>query len=156
VRRSIIAAPCVRCDRGCMRYFRSCDCRALHYRLEAKRGNNMSHQPPVFRDPDDPSGEPDESGTDEQKPTEAQLNELESRLLKGRKVMVFGQVPDKLARDVVARILALVDESNKPVHIYVNSPGGHVESGDSIHDIIKFVRSSVPILMIGTGWVASA
>jgi ATP-dependent Clp protease protease subunit len=31
-----------------------------------------------------------------------------------------------------------------------------VESGDSIHDIIKFVRSSVPIYMIGTGWVASA
>src|SRR5271170_2257493 len=44
----------------------------------------------------------------------------------------------------------------KPIQIYVNSPGGHVESGDSIHDIIKFVRSSVPIYMIGTGWVASA
>ena len=70
--------------------------------------------------------------------------------------MVFGQITDKLARDVVARILALVDESVKPIQIYVNSPGGHVESGDSIHDIIKFVRSSVPIYMIGTGWVASA
>src|SRR5215470_4865686 len=79
-----------------------------------------------------------------------------SRLFKGRKVMVFGQITDKLARDVVARILALVDESAKPIQIYVNSPGGHVESDDSIHDIIKFVRSSVPIYMIGTGWVASA
>ena len=81
---------------------------------------------------------------------------VESRLFKGRKVMVFGQITDKLARDVVARILALVDESAKPIQIYVNSPGGHVESGDSIHDIIKFVRSNVPIYMIGTGWVASA
>ncbi len=116
----------------------------------------MSHEQPGFRDPDDPSGEPEEPGTGEQKPSEAQLNELESRLFRGRKVMVFGQITDKLARDVVARILALVDESTKPIHIYVNSPGGHVESGDSIHDIIKFVRSSVPIYMIGTGWVASA
>lgn len=92
----------------------------------------------------------------EKKPTDAFVNELESRLLKGRKVMVFGQIDDKLARDVVARILSLVDESSQPIQIYVNSPGGHVESGDSIHDIIKFVRSSVPIYMIGTGWVASA
>ena len=94
--------------------------------------------------------------TGETKPAEAHVNDLESRLFKGRKVMVFGQITDKLARDVVARILALVDESAKPIQIYVNSPGGHVESGDSIHDIIKFVRSSAPIYMIGTGWVASA
>ena len=64
---------------------------------------------------------------------------------------IFGQITDKLARDVVARILALADESSKPIHAYVNSPGGHVESGDTIHDINKFVRSSVPIYMIGTG-----
>ena len=115
----------------------------------------MSHHP-TFRDPDDEPEEPDMPETGETKPAEALVNDLESRLLKGRKVMVFGQITDKLARDVVARILALVDESAKPIQIYVNSPGGHVESGDSIHDIIKFVRSNVPIYMIGTGWVASA
>jgi ATP-dependent Clp protease, protease subunit len=92
----------------------------------------------------------------EDKKPEGPVNELESRLFKGRKVMVFGQVNDKLARDVVSRILALVDESQKPIQVYVNSPGGHVESGDSIHDVIKFVRGSVPVHMIGTGWVASA
>ena len=79
-------------------------------------------------------------GTGETKPAEALVNDLEARLFKGRKVMVFGQITDKLARDVVARILALVDESAKPIQIYVNSPGGHVELGDSIHDIIKFVQ----------------
>jgi ATP-dependent Clp protease, protease subunit len=92
---------------------------------------------------------------DDKKP-EGPGNELESRLFKGRKVMVFGQINDKLARDVVSRILALADESTKPIQVYVNSPGGHVESGDSIHDVIKFVRGSVPVQMIGTGWVASA
>jgi ATP-dependent Clp protease protease subunit len=117
---------------------------------------NLSQHPPTFRDPDDEPEEPEMPETKEKKPAEALGNELESRLFKGRKVMVFGQINDKLARDVVARILALVDESTKPIQIYVNSPGGHVESGDSIHDIVKFVRSSVPIYMIGTGWVASA
>ncbi len=116
----------------------------------------MSHQPSTFRDPDDAPDEPETPETGEQRPAEAPVNELESRLFKGRKVMVFGQITDRLARDVVARILALTDESTKPIQVYVNSPGGHVESGDSIHDIIKFVRGSVPIYMIGTGWVASA
>jgi ATP-dependent Clp protease protease subunit len=109
------------------------------------------------RDPDeDPSEEPEMPEPAEKKSADMPVNELESRLLKGRKVMVFGQVTDKLARDVVARILTLADESAKPIHVYVNSPGGHVESGDSIHDVIKFVREAVPVYMIGTGWVASA
>jgi ATP-dependent Clp protease protease subunit len=109
------------------------------------------------RDPDeDPSEEPEMPEPAEKKSADMPINELESRLLKGRKVMVFGQVTDKLARDVVARILTLADESAKPIHVYVNSPGGHVESGDSIHDVIKFVREAVPVYMIGTGWVASA
>src|SRR3546814_18169037 len=40
------------------------------------------------------------------------------------------------------------------MRVYVNSPGGHVESGDSIHDMVKFIKPKV--WMIGTGWVASA
>ena len=52
--------------------------------------------------------------TGETKSAEAHVNDLEARLFKGRKVMVFGQITDKLARDVVARILALVDESFSP------------------------------------------
>lgn len=116
----------------------------------------VSRQPSTFRDPEHEPDEPGTPETSEKRPAETPLNELESRLFRGRKVMVFGQITDRLARDVVARILALADESAKPIQIYVNSPGGHVESGDSIHDIIKFVRGSVPIYMIGTGWVASA
>jgi ATP-dependent Clp protease, protease subunit len=112
--------------------------------------------PARLRDPDENPDDPEQPERSDKPAAETPSNELESRLLKGRKVMIFGQITDKLARDVVARILALADESAKPVQIYLNSPGGHVESGDSIHDIIKFVRSSVPIYMIGTGWVASA
>src|SRR5260370_17233239 len=124
--------------------------------VEAEEDGRLRPHPCILGDPDETPENPDAPDNGDRKPAEGLVNELESRLFKGRKVMVFGQITDKLARDVVSRVLALVDESAKPIQIYVNSPGGHVESGDSIHDIIKFVRSTVPIYMIGTGWVASA
>ncbi len=83
------------------------------------------------------------------------VNELESRLLRQRKVLIFGAIDDKLARDVSGRLLALA-ASSEPIDVYVNSPGGHVESGDTIHDLIRFVDGVAPVRMIGTGWVASA
>jgi ATP-dependent Clp protease protease subunit len=84
------------------------------------------------------------------------INELESRLLKQRKVLIFGAINDKVARDVTARLLTLASEGDHPIDVYVNSPGGHVESGDTIHDMIRFVDSTAPVRIIGTGWVASA
>ena len=84
------------------------------------------------------------------------INELETRLLKQRKVLVFGGINDKLARDVTGRLLSLAGESDKPIDVYINSPGGHVESGDTIHDMIRFVDKVAPVRVIGTGWVASA
>jgi ATP-dependent Clp protease protease subunit len=84
------------------------------------------------------------------------VNELEHRLLKQRKVLIFGAINDKVARDVTGRLLALAGASGEPIDVYVNSPGGHVESGDTIHDMIRFVDSEAPVRMIGTGWVASA
>ena len=103
-------------------------------------------------EPDEPEVVPD---GDKTAPT-APVNELKSRLLKLRKVMVFGQINDKLALDVTSRLLALAGEGDDPIDVFINSPGGHVESGDTIHDMIRFLRSSVPIRVIGTGWVASA
>lgn len=84
------------------------------------------------------------------------VNELEHRLLKQRKVLIFGAINDRVARDVTGRLLALAGASSEPIDVYVNSPGGHVESGDTIHDMIRFVDREAPVRMIGTGWVASA
>lgn len=81
---------------------------------------------------------------------------LESKLFKERKILIFGEVNDRLAKEVTARLLALAYDSDHPIDVYVNSPGGHVESGDTIHDMIRFVDSHAPVNMIGTGWVASA
>ena len=84
------------------------------------------------------------------------VNLLEQRLFKQRRVLVFGTIDDKLARDVVARLLALSAESTEPIDVFVSSPGGHVESGDAIHDMIRFVDAVAPVRIIGTGWVGSA
>ena len=85
-----------------------------------------------------------------------QVNVLENRLLSERRVLVFGTIDDKLARDVCARLLTLAGESSDPIDVFINSPGGHVESGDTIHDMVRFIDSSAPVRMVGTGWVASA
>jgi ATP-dependent Clp protease protease subunit len=60
----------------------------------------------------------------------------------------------KLAERVTGQLLAYAQEGDGDIKVFVNSPGGHVESGDSIHDLIRFCGPRVK--MIGTGWVASA
>ncbi|MBC3908261.1 ATP-dependent Clp protease proteolytic subunit [Undibacterium umbellatum] len=79
---------------------------------------------------------------------------LEEKAFKSRTVLVFGTINDKLAAEVSKRLIALSAESKEPITILVSSPGGHVESGDVIHDIIKFIDA--PVNMVGTGWVGSA
>ena len=44
--------------------------------------------------------------------------------------------------------------ATQPIDILVSSPGGHLESGDAIHDVVRFIAA--PVRMIGTGWVGSA
>ncbi|WP_022708041.1 MULTISPECIES: ATP-dependent Clp protease proteolytic subunit [Paracoccus] len=73
---------------------------------------------------------------------------------KSRTVIVAGAINDKLAQRTVAHLLALAEESDEPINMLISSPGGHVESGDMIHDVIKFIRPTVRT--IGSGWVASA
>jgi ATP-dependent Clp protease protease subunit len=108
-------------------------------------------------EPDIPEPEgPDQKEPEGNKTLSGLVNELEHRLLKQRKVLIFGAINDKVARDVTGRLLALAGASSEPIDVYVNSPGGHVESGDTIHDMIRFVDAEAPVRMIGTGWVASA
>jgi ATP-dependent Clp protease protease subunit len=79
---------------------------------------------------------------------------VEQLTFKSRFVLVFGEIDDRLARATCERLIALAQESDAPIHMLISSPGGHVESGDAIHDMIRFVRA--PVTTIGTGWVASA
>ena len=79
---------------------------------------------------------------------------VEASLFKSRTILITGEINDKLARGVTERLLAMAAENDDPITLVISSPGGHVESGDMIHDVIKFINA--PVRMLGTGGVASA
>ncbi len=79
---------------------------------------------------------------------------VQNALYKSRTVLVFGEIDMRLAERVTAQLLALAAESDKPIKVVINSPGGHVESGDTVHDMIRYCGPQVKV--IGTGWVASS
>jgi ATP-dependent Clp protease, protease subunit len=82
------------------------------------------------------------------------LSLARDHLFSARTVLVFGEVTTALAESVTAQLLALAQRGNEPIRIVIHSQGGHVEAGDTIHDVIRFIRPTVRIF--GTGWVASA
>lgn len=109
----------------------------------------MTRDPQLLRMDDENDDEPKE----ERKP-DAPFQMVAQRLFEARTVMIFGEINMKVARDVAAQLMALAVQSDDPIKMVINSPGGHVESGDTIFDMIRFITPEVK--MIGTGWVASA
>lgn len=96
---------------------------------------------------------------EEQLPSDGMLpstitDPVRERLFKSRTLIISGEINQRLAANVIAQLVALSSESDEPITMFVNSQGGHVESGDTIHDVIRFIKPRV--LMLGTGWVASA
>ena len=98
----------------------------------------------------------DEDGDDKEAQPDMPMTAgpVQNALFKSRTVLVFGEINMRLAERVTAQLTALAAESDKPSRMIINSPGGHVESGDTIHDMISFCGA--PVTVIGTGWVASA
>lgn len=74
--------------------------------------------------------------------------------MKTRKVFIIGTVGEKMAREVVQQLHILAAINDDPIQVFINSPGGHVESGDMIFDAIRFI--SPKVIMVGSGSVASA
>lgn len=79
---------------------------------------------------------------------------LQQKLFEARSIFISGEINQKLAEKVCTQLLLLQELSDAPIKLFINSQGGHVEAGDTIHDMIKFVKPKV--ITIGTGWVASA
>ncbi len=86
--------------------------------------------------------------------TSAGASAMMMKFLDARTVLIFGGIDQKLAERVATQLLYLDHINHDPIKLIINSPGGHVESGDTIHDLIQFIAS--PVAVIGTGWVASA
>ena len=91
---------------------------------------------------------------EDEQPTIKFPDPLVNRLIKARTIIISGEINQELAARVMAQLTILTNESDDPITIFINSQGGHVESGDTIHDMIRFVKPTVR--MVGTGWVASA
>ena len=79
---------------------------------------------------------------------------IAERLLEARTILIVGEITSRLAQQVTAQLLAMASNSDDDITIFLHSEGGHVESGDTLHDMIRFVKPRVK--MVGTGWVASA
>ena len=82
-----------------------------------------------------------------------QFNMLENSLLKNRTLTIFGEITKDLAQRTAEKLLSLSFESDDAITIFIGSPGGHVESGDTIFDMIRYIKPTVRI--VGTGWVGS-
>ena len=82
-----------------------------------------------------------------------QFNFLENSLFNKRTLTIFGEIEQNVARRTCEKLLALSFESDDPITIFISSPGGHVESGDTIFDMIRFIKA--PVRVVGTGWVGS-
>ena len=78
---------------------------------------------------------------------------VDSTLFKNRTLTIFGEIDKDVARRTAEKLLALSFQSDDPITLYIGSPGGHVESGDTIFDMIRFIKPTVRI--VGTGWVGS-
>jgi ATP-dependent Clp protease, protease subunit len=100
--------------------------------------------PEFFCNDDEEQGEGSGNGT----------GAIMKKFLEARTILLFGGIDQKLAERVATQLLYLDHISSDPIKLIINSPGGHVESGDTIHDLIQFISS--PVAVIGTGWVASA
>jgi len=81
-------------------------------------------------------------------------SKIEEKFLETRTIMIFGEINQKVAREVSEKLILLSAINDNDIKVIINSQGGHVEAGDTIHDMLRFIKPKVKIL--GTGWVASA
>lgn len=95
----------------------------------------------------------EQNGVEEAVDAAKQFQFLERTLFDRRTLTLFGEIDTDVARRTSEKLLALAYASDAPITLYIGSPGGHVESGDTIYDMIQFIRPVVRT--VGTGWVGS-
>jgi ATP-dependent Clp protease protease subunit len=96
----------------------------------------------------------DDSPEDKKEKEKEPKSRLEEKFLETRTIMIFGEISQKVAREVSEKLILLTALNDNDIKVIINSQGGHVEAGDTIFDMLRFVKPKVKIL--GTGWVASA
>lgn len=103
-----------------------------------------------FRYEDDPEEEECEKN---EKQSEG-IDPLAHKFLKTRQILLSGEINKPLAERVIRQLLVLESDSDEPVKIFIDSPGGDADAGYAIFDMIRFIKA--PVYTIGMGLVASA
>lgn len=92
---------------------------------------------------------------DETKKAPEAPNPLQEKFLKTRQIILSGEINKDLAEKIVSQLLILeADDDKKTIYMYIDSPGGDVDAGFAIFDMIRFIKA--PVVLIGMGLIASA
>ena len=90
---------------------------------------------------------------DEKKVDLPQQDALAEKFLKTRQIILSGEISQENAEKTIKQLLLLEADSDKPIYIYIDSPGGSIDDGFGIFDMIRFVNA--PVYTVGTGLIAS-
>jgi len=96
----------------------------------------------------------EESDSEEKKTTARPEDMMSERFLRTRTILLTGEVDKDLSERVIRHLLLLESQSEEPITLLIDSPGGDVYAGFSIFDMIRFVKA--PVRVVGMGLVASA
>ncbi|RKX87215.1 MAG: ATP-dependent Clp protease proteolytic subunit [Spirochaetes bacterium] len=96
----------------------------------------------------------DEEEDDKKEKKEEGGHDLSEKMMDTRTIILSGEVDKDLAEKVVTQLLLLEAAGDEPIKIFIDSPGGDVDAGYAIFDMIRFVKPDV--YTIGMGLVASA
>ncbi len=92
---------------------------------------------------------------DEEEKKQKAPEQFSEKFLKTRQIILTGEINKELADSIVRQLLILDTEDEKaPIYMYIDSPGGDVDAGFAIFDMIRFVNA--PVYLIGMGLIASA
>jgi ATP-dependent Clp protease, protease subunit len=98
--------------------------------------------------------EPDEEQNEKTEQSESPADALTAKFLKTRQILLTGEVNKALAEKIIRQLLILEADSDEPIRVFIDSPGGDVDAGYAIFDMIRFINA--PVYTIGMGLVASA
>ena len=95
-----------------------------------------------------------EDEEEESKKKEDGADPLAEKFLKTRQILLSGEINEDNAEKVIRQLFILEADSDKPIYIFIDSPGGDVDAGFAIFDAIRFVNA--PVYTVGMGLVARA
>jgi len=90
---------------------------------------------------------------EEEKEETKKEDSISEKFLKTRQIILSGEINEENAEKIIKQLLLLEADSDKPIYIYIDSPGGSIDSGFGIYDMIRFINA--PVYTIGTGLIAS-